>query len=620
MYERSTIDRELRDLTAGVDRETTTDPPTGGWPALRARAAAIALREVQVWGNGALDESDPAALEHLTRYIRVGLGVGAEEAARDARRSATGGFAWSASFISYVMREAGAGDAFAYHAAHRGYIRFAKRQRQAGNTARPIWALRITEAAPRVGDLVANARCPSSKQSSCSLATYENIDDGTEWPTHVNIVVRLGSDAEGRFAEVAGGNRQSQRARRGTVKTSLLRLDADGFVRPTGGQRFEFFAIVQVGPPDGTAVAPPSPAPAGSWPAPSPANGGRPGMLAALGSLPIVGSVFAATSEVVDDVRVVAAVTAAIGRGDRDENSLADLALRTAHPELGRRKLRRDEQALIDEWKRWRDGLVRRLLSNSASLPVSRPNPVATTINSTPGNSSSGCDRRLLFNFRRRDAPSVPIWRLGPGVHAFQAGMSIDADGAPRAYHPRNTGLDYNGNGGLHTDKPWGVALDRHGRPVIQGPDQPAPGYYVSATALADPAIPKGDQRRYVDSSTVPYVALPNGLRQALKLGMGDLAFVLRAGRPESSAAILADIGPRGKLGEGSIALAQALGHQPFSSKGRASVGLSRGVVYVVFSGSGTGRPLPLPDIRRRIEALVAGLGGEPAIRRCFPA
>src|SRR5438270_4869480 len=60
----------------------------------------------------------------------------------------------------------------------------------------------------------------------------------------------------------------------------------------------------------------------------------------------------------------------------------------------------------------------------------------------------------------------LPVGELNGGVF-FTAGMTIDADGAPNAYGPRNKGLDYTANArGAHG---W-VALvtNKHGNPVRQ--------------------------------------------------------------------------------------------------------------------------------------------------------
>lgn len=194
-------------------------------------------------------------------------------------------------------------------------------------------------------------------------------------------------------------------------------------------------------------------------------------------------------------------------------------------------------------------------------------------------------------------------WRIyrtdDPVACLFRAGMSIDADGAPRAYHPdgRPPGLDYLANAG----KPgnwWGIATDDSGFPLIQGPNDPAPGFYVSTTALCAPHYSTGNPRRYVDASTVPYVVLPRDywdFQLDPPISKGDMAMVHYPRTGRTVAAIFADVGSRKHLGEGSIALAEALG---LSNTSPTNGGVSKpAILYAVFPGSGNGTPLPLAEI-----------------------
>src|SRR5258708_1149439 len=66
--------------------------------------------------------------------------------------------------------------------------------------------------------------------------------------------------------------------------------------------------------------------------------------------------------------------------------------------------------------------------------------------------------------------------------------LMIDADGSPFAYAPADSGLpalDYLGNAG-HPGRWYGIACDKKGVPYVQTVGDPAPGYYVSTTALMD--------------------------------------------------------------------------------------------------------------------------------------
>jgi hypothetical protein len=201
----------------------------------------------------------------------------------------------------------------------------------------------------------------------------------------------------------------------------------------------------------------------------------------------------------------------------------------------------------------------------------------------------------LTFEARHDGEPErdIPIGRL-PGSSAFfyESGMTIDADGAPNAYHPDNTGLDDLANAG--TPGRWeGLAKDADGEPIIQGPDDPFPGYYISATALADRSKAYNDPTRYVDASKIPFVVLPGGMARQLGARPGDFAAVFNQRNGKSSYAIFGDVGPYDRIGEGSVALAENLGIRSDARNG----GARGGILYLVFPGSGNGRPRTIEEI-----------------------
>jgi hypothetical protein len=215
------------------------------------------------------------------------------------------------------------------------------------------------------------------------------------------------------------------------------------------------------------------------------------------------------------------------------------------------------------------------------------------------------CSGELLmtFEFRHDGEPErdIPIARL-PGTQAFfyVAGMTIDADGAPNAYHPDNTGLDDLANAG--TPGRWeGLAKDADGEPFIQGPNDPFPGYYVSATALADRSKPANDPTRYVDASRIPFIVLPGGMAGQLGARPGDFAAAFNQRSGKFSFAIFGDVGPYDRIGEGSVALAENLGIRSDARNG----GARRGILYLVFPGSGNGRPRTIEEINTQGQKLV---------------
>jgi hypothetical protein len=204
-----------------------------------------------------------------------------------------------------------------------------------------------------------------------------------------------------------------------------------------------------------------------------------------------------------------------------------------------------------------------------------------------------------------------PVCRdAASGAVVFTAGMAICADGAPDAYHPQHRGTDQL----KHAGRPgcwWALATTTgkpDGTPVVQGKDNPMPGFYVSTTALFDRRFRLSDPRRYVNANVIPYIVLPHG--RAFGARLGDYAYVINTANGRECAALYADVGPKNKLGEGSVALALALGVPANPRVG----GVARGIAYVVFPGSGTGKPQPPGTIRKEGARLFAAFGGRRAL------
>lgn len=171
----------------------------------------------------------------------------------------------------------------------------------------------------------------------------------------------------------------------------------------------------------------------------------------------------------------------------------------------------------------------------------------------------------------------------GMPVTCFRAGMAIDADGSPRAYHPDNTGLDDLKHGG-YPGNWWGVATTNElttGEPLVQKATDPAPGFYVSTTSLIDEQYAYQNPLRYVNAENIPYFVLPDHFSPNIRLG--DIAWIYNTHNGLNSFAVFADVGP--DVGEGSIHLAKKLGidHDPRYG------GVSSGILYFIFEGSGIG-------------------------------
>lgn len=227
----------------------------------------------------------------------------------------------------------------------------------------------------------------------------------------------------------------------------------------------------------------------------------------------------------------------------------------------------------------------------------------------------ANCARSVLFNFTitSRDGQrthDVPIWQAdGSQAFFFLSGMTIDADGAPNAYHPDNIGLDDLINAG--TPEHWdGIMTDGQGNPIIQGPNDPYPGYYVSCTSLSDRTKAASDPNRYVDATKIPYIVLPRDVAEQGGARLGDFAYVMNLANGKSSYAIFADVGT---LGEGSVALANNLAIWSDARQG----GRRGGILYLVFPGSGSRQPRPVEEIQSETEKLLADWGGMAKLTSC---
>jgi hypothetical protein len=190
--------------------------------------ARVTLEQFNRWrpgGGSALVETSPAASPILREYYRVGVGTTVTDLQMQSR-SFQAAHPWSAAFVSYVMRSAGAGSAFHYSTAHQTYIRAARRNRLTWNTANPFWAFRAAEVSPRVGDLVCASR-------SNSGATYDNIGDPQRRATRCDVV----TDVQPGRIRVVGGNVDQ------TVGERWLRTLPDGRLRLTDSQR-RIFAVI----------------------------------------------------------------------------------------------------------------------------------------------------------------------------------------------------------------------------------------------------------------------------------------------------------------------------------------------------------------------------------------
>ncbi|KMQ95050.1 hypothetical protein RF55_4754 [Lasius niger] len=132
--------------------------------------------------------------------------------------------AWSAAFISYVMRVAGAGNRFVYAANHSTYINAAKSRAPHG-----LRAKNPATYAPKKGDILCTGRGSARKIDFSSLPTEEFF------PAHCGIVTSgkiLGSPF-GRQIETIGGNVEDQ------VALTHVPVDRTGHVSDQTGKSLD---------------------------------------------------------------------------------------------------------------------------------------------------------------------------------------------------------------------------------------------------------------------------------------------------------------------------------------------------------------------------------------------
>jgi hypothetical protein len=178
--------------------ETTSRAGETGY---RRKVVELAMSEWLRWGAQATHRNGPK--QHHTgygawvaHYWKVGTG-------NESRA------AWSGAFVSYVMKEAGAGVSWPATGSHAHYIRIAtqNRERRSGH----FWARRLSEYAPRPGDLVCN--------SLESGIDYDSQPD-RNYASHCDIVV----DVRAGWIAVVGGNLSNSVAKRALMTDSAGRL------------------------------------------------------------------------------------------------------------------------------------------------------------------------------------------------------------------------------------------------------------------------------------------------------------------------------------------------------------------------------------------------------------
>jgi Uncharacterized protein conserved in bacteria (DUF2272) len=190
-------------------------PPFARWPYQpfsREAAVQIAQREWRAFGQQVVfpntelpfdEERQEGMWQRVGEYWWLGLdprwksqawtGIHNEDG-QVFPESQDSNYAWSAAFVSYVMRTAGAGNRFPYSETHADYINAARRHGLGLEPGTGLTAERIEAYAPQRGDLICywRGRRP---------ITYDELPAG-HFPGHCDFVVAITPGV----LDVIGGN------------------------------------------------------------------------------------------------------------------------------------------------------------------------------------------------------------------------------------------------------------------------------------------------------------------------------------------------------------------------------------------------------------------------------
>jgi hypothetical protein len=205
---------------------------------LKQEIVRLAQEQLKRWKKGALMEAEIEGLVILKEYYQnCGVKVTQQDKLGDKNWHCKN--AWSAVFVSWIMKQAGAGERFRYSRSHEYYISAAKKNRNKKDKDKPFWAFSATEIAPEIGDLVCRDR-PCGECDDCSGATFENIDKLKKKPkqkrcTHCDIVTEK-PDSKNEILVIGGNVGDSVRER-------VIRIDKDGKVISENDD-CKFFAVI----------------------------------------------------------------------------------------------------------------------------------------------------------------------------------------------------------------------------------------------------------------------------------------------------------------------------------------------------------------------------------------
>lgn len=170
----------------------------------------IAERELQFWAGH--KESENGFWQRVVQYWEQGVDITSIDTVEEVSSS---GYPWSAVFISWIMKKAGAGTQFKYHPRHSVYIRDAIQKRKNNDINAAFKGYRLDEVSPKIGDLVCASRAAD--------AGRVGYDTTTDYASHCDVVVAVRSQE----IDVIGGNVSN------SVTKIALKTDTQGKLTDT---------------------------------------------------------------------------------------------------------------------------------------------------------------------------------------------------------------------------------------------------------------------------------------------------------------------------------------------------------------------------------------------------
>ena len=191
---------------------------------VKYRVVSLAKKEWQGWGEPTIDidgnqiikggfESNDGYSQRVGTYWKEGTGQNLDGDDREVP--------WSATFISWLYKKAGAGNKFVYNASHSKYITDSIANRKKGEVNAPFVGYKLNEYAPKVGDMV----CYSRQDGI-------NYDTKGSYKSHCDIVVSTKPNQ----IEVIGGNVNQ------SVTKKVLRTNSKGLLIDT---KNKWFAVIK---------------------------------------------------------------------------------------------------------------------------------------------------------------------------------------------------------------------------------------------------------------------------------------------------------------------------------------------------------------------------------------